>query len=73
MQMHHVMRKLGAGLVLLVGLCAGATHAAGQVVSIQGIAGRYYDPLRMDMTSFAGSLTGATREEQIFANDEWVT
>lgn len=36
MQMHHVMRKLGAGLVLLVGLCAGATHAAGQVVSIQG-------------------------------------
>ena len=35
--------------------------------------GRYYDPLRMDMTSFAGSLTGATREEQIFANNQWVT
>jgi hypothetical protein len=35
--------------------------------------GRYYDPLRMDMTGFAGSLTGATREEQIFANNQWVT
>src|SRR5207253_4380692 len=35
--------------------------------------GRYYDPLRMDMTQFTGTLTGATREEQVFINDQWVT
>ena len=35
MQMHHVMRKLGAGLVLLAGLATGAAGAA-SVVSIKG-------------------------------------
>jgi len=35
--------------------------------------GRYYDPLRLDMTNFAGSLTGAVTEEQVFANNECVT
>ena len=35
MQMHHVMRKVGAGLVLLAGLAAGAAGAA-SVVSIKG-------------------------------------
>lgn len=35
--------------------------------------GRYYDPIRLDMTNFAGSLSGATREEQVFANGQWVT
>jgi hypothetical protein len=35
--------------------------------------GRYYDPIRTDMTSFAGNLTGPVREEQVFAGDRWVT
>jgi hypothetical protein len=35
--------------------------------------GRYYDPVRMDMTNFAGTLTGQVREEQVFANNQWVT
>ncbi len=35
--------------------------------------GRYYDPVRTDMTSFAGNLTGSVREEQIFYNGAWET
>jgi hypothetical protein len=35
--------------------------------------GRYYDPIRNNMTQFAGSHSGRTREEQVFANGEWVT
>jgi hypothetical protein len=38
--------------------------------------GRYYDPVRTNMTAFAGSLTGRTREEQLYvANgvNQWVT
>ncbi|MBC3767784.1 TonB-dependent receptor [Neptunicella marina] len=35
--------------------------------------GRYYDPIRTDMTSFAGNLTGSVREEQIYVNDAWHT
>jgi hypothetical protein len=35
--------------------------------------GRYYDPIRMDMTNFAGTLNGQIREEQVFANNQWVT
>ncbi len=35
--------------------------------------GRYYDPIRNDMTNFAGTLTGSVLEEQVFANGEWVT
>jgi hypothetical protein len=35
--------------------------------------GRYYDPIRMDMTNFAGTTNGSTREEQVFANNQWVT
>jgi hypothetical protein len=35
--------------------------------------GRYYDPVRMDMTNFAGTTNGATREEQVFINNQWVT
>lgn len=35
--------------------------------------GRYYDPVRTDMTSFAGNLTGSVREEQIFYNGAWNT
>jgi hypothetical protein len=35
--------------------------------------GRYYDPIRQNMTRFAGSHSGRTRLEQVFANGEWVT
>jgi hypothetical protein len=35
--------------------------------------GRYFDPIRMDMTGFAGTLTGSVTNEQVFANGEWVT
>lgn len=35
--------------------------------------GRYYDPVRTNMTAFAGSISGRVREEQVFANGEWVT
>jgi hypothetical protein len=35
--------------------------------------GRYYDPVRNNMTDFAGALTGPVREEQIFLGDRWLT
>ena len=35
--------------------------------------GRYYDPIRNNMTNFAGTLTGAVTEEQLYLNDQWVT
>ena len=34
--------------------------------------GRYYDPVRTNMTAFAGSLSGRVTEEQVFANGQWV-
>jgi hypothetical protein len=34
--------------------------------------GRYYDPIRTNMTAFAGSISGRIREEQVFALGEWV-
>jgi len=35
--------------------------------------GRYFDPIRNNMTNFAGSHSGRTREEQVFVNGQWVT
>lgn len=35
--------------------------------------GRYYDPVRNNMTNFAGTLTGSILEEQVFALGEWIT
>lgn len=35
--------------------------------------GRYYDPIRNNMTNFAGTLTGSVLEEQVFAAGEWIT
>ncbi len=40
---------------------------------IAGYYGRYYDPIRTNLTNFAGTLTGSVRDEQVFANNEWVT
>jgi hypothetical protein len=38
-----------------------------------GFYGRYYDPIRNNMTNFAGTLSGFVRDEQIFINNQWVT
>jgi hypothetical protein len=35
--------------------------------------GRYYDPIRNNMTNFAGTLTGSVLEEQVFVLGDWVT
>lgn len=35
--------------------------------------GRYYDPIRTDMTGFAGTLTGSIRDEQVYLADQWIT
>jgi len=35
--------------------------------------GRYYDPIRLNMTNFAGTLTGRVTDEQVFIGDRWVT
>ncbi|MBI2379173.1 MAG: TonB-dependent receptor [Gammaproteobacteria bacterium] len=40
---------------------------------VTGFVGRYYDPVRGNMTDFAGNLTGPVRDEQIFVNDRWLT
>lgn len=40
---------------------------------VWAFGGRYYDPIRTNMTSFAGTLTGSVRNEQIFVGDQWVT
>lgn len=40
---------------------------------VWAFGGRYYDPIRHDMTSFAGNLTGAARAEQVFIGDRWLT
>ncbi|OYX54885.1 MAG: TonB-dependent receptor [Brevundimonas subvibrioides] len=38
-----------------------------------GFAGRYYDPIRNDMTNFAGNLSGPVTDEQINIGGNWVT
>ncbi len=38
-----------------------------------GFGGRYYDPIRNNMSDFAGALTGPVDEEQININGQWVT
>jgi len=35
--------------------------------------GRYYDPIRNNMTNFAGSITGRVRDEQTYVLGEWLT
>lgn len=41
--------------------------------SLSVFYGKYYDPIRNNLTNFAGTLGGAIREEQVFLNDQWVT
>jgi hypothetical protein len=40
---------------------------------LYGYYGRYYDPIRNNMTNFAGTLTGSILQEQIFMDNQWVT
>jgi hypothetical protein len=40
---------------------------------LSGYYGRYYDPIRNNMTNFAGTLTGSILEEQVYAGGEWIT
>lgn len=40
---------------------------------IFGFMGRYYDPIRNNMSDFAGNLTGPELHEQIFIGDRWLT
>ncbi|GMU67373.1 MAG: hypothetical protein AMXMBFR36_36470 [Acidobacteriota bacterium] len=40
---------------------------------LSGFYGRYYDPIRNNLTNFAGTLSGSVTEEQVFANGQWVT
>lgn len=40
---------------------------------VWGFYGRYYDPIRNNMTDFAGNLTGSILDEEIFLGNEWVT
>ena len=40
---------------------------------VWGFYGRYYDPVRTNMTDFAGQITGSIYHEQVYAADQWVT
>ena len=40
---------------------------------VWAFTGRYYDPIRTDMTQFAGTLSGSVREEQVYVGNQWVT
>lgn len=40
---------------------------------VWGFFGRYYDPIRNDMTNFAGNLSGPVNEEQIYLGNQWLT
>lgn len=40
---------------------------------IWGFVGRYYDPIRTNMTNFAGNLTGSILDEQVYIGDRWLT
>lgn len=40
---------------------------------IWGFLGRYYDPIRTNMSDFAGNLTGPVQEEQVRLGDRWLT
>ena len=40
---------------------------------VWGFFGRYYDPIRTNMSDFAGNLTGPELHEQVFLGDRWLT
>lgn len=40
---------------------------------VWGFLGRYYDPVRTNMSDFAGNLTGPVLDEQVYLGDKWLT
>jgi len=42
-------------------------------MKLSAFYGRYFDPIRMNMTAFAGTLVGSVLEEQVWTNFEWLT
>lgn len=40
---------------------------------VWGFVGRYYDPIRTNMSDFAGNLTGPVLEEEINLGDKWLS
>ena len=40
---------------------------------VWGFVGRYYDPLRTNLSDFAGNLTGPVLDEQVYLGDKWLT
>jgi hypothetical protein len=42
-------------------------------MKVSAYYGRYYDPIRLNMTNFAGTLDGRVLEEQVFVGDKWLT
>jgi hypothetical protein len=40
---------------------------------VWGFLGRYYDPIRTNMSDFAGNLSGPVLEEQVALGDKWLT
>ncbi|MBN7820189.1 carboxypeptidase regulatory-like domain-containing protein [Bowmanella yangjiangensis] len=40
---------------------------------VWAFSGRYYDPIRTNMTSFAGNVKGNVLDEQVFVGDKWLT
>ncbi|MCE3264226.1 MAG: TonB-dependent receptor plug, partial [Pseudoduganella sp.] len=40
---------------------------------VWGFVGRYYDPIRTNMSDFAGNLTGPVLDEQVHLGDQWLT
>ncbi|HEX9173609.1 MAG TPA: carboxypeptidase regulatory-like domain-containing protein [Telluria sp.] len=40
---------------------------------VWAFVGRYYDPVRTNMSDFAGNLTGPVLDEQVYLGDKWVT
>lgn len=40
---------------------------------VWAFVGRYYDPIRTNMSDFAGNLTGPVLDEQVYLGDKWLT
>mgnify|MGYP003640829940 CR=1 FL=1 len=40
---------------------------------VWAFSGRYYDPVRTNMTSFAGNVAGSIRVEQVYVDNDWLT
>ena len=39
---------------------------------VWGFYGRYYDPIRSNMTDFVGTITGSSLAEEVFIDGQWV-